>query len=260
MLTISQVAAYAGVTVRAVRHYHAKGLLPEPDRDHSGYRRYDAGAVVELIKIRTLADAGVPLSRVNELLHADEQEFAVAIAQIDRRLRAEIRERQEHRRRIAQLAVGHDVALPDEVVAYLERLREHGVPAEMIALERDAWILAAARWPEQIPAIMADKQAQLDDPRVLRLYGLFQRVATEWEIDPTSAAVEELLNEVADCLHDLFEDASANGRLDLHQPLDLSYNRLMDSLADDAHPVVGRLRTLMDDRGWVGWTRMERRA
>ena len=48
MLTISQLATYAGVTVRAVRHYHAKGLLPEPERDSSGYRRYDAAAVVEL--------------------------------------------------------------------------------------------------------------------------------------------------------------------------------------------------------------------
>ena len=36
MLTISQLAAYAGVTVRAVRHYHAKGLLPEPERDAPG--------------------------------------------------------------------------------------------------------------------------------------------------------------------------------------------------------------------------------
>lgn len=63
MLTISELASYAGVTVRAVRHYHAKGLLPEPHRDHSGYRGYDAGAVVELIRIRTLAEAGVPLAR-----------------------------------------------------------------------------------------------------------------------------------------------------------------------------------------------------
>ena len=71
MLTISQLASYAGVTVRAVRHYHAKGLLPEPERDYSGYRRYDAKAVVELIKIRTLAQAGVPLARVQELLGAE---------------------------------------------------------------------------------------------------------------------------------------------------------------------------------------------
>lgn len=73
MLTIGQLASYAGVTVRAVRHYHAKGLLPEPERDHSDYRRYDAHAVVELIKIRTLADAGVPLARVRELLAAGER-------------------------------------------------------------------------------------------------------------------------------------------------------------------------------------------
>lgn len=56
MLTISQLAAYAGVTVRAVRHYHQIGLLPEPGRDRSGYRTYD-GAVVRLIRIRTLADS-----------------------------------------------------------------------------------------------------------------------------------------------------------------------------------------------------------
>ena len=29
MLTIGQLASYAGVTVRAVRHYHQIGLLPE---------------------------------------------------------------------------------------------------------------------------------------------------------------------------------------------------------------------------------------
>ena len=49
MLTIGQLAAYAGVTVRAVRHYHQIGLLPEPERDASGYRRYGPTAVVSLI-------------------------------------------------------------------------------------------------------------------------------------------------------------------------------------------------------------------
>ncbi len=90
MLTIGQLAAYAGVTVRAVRFYHQKGLLPEPERDDSGYRRYDAAAVVELIRIRTLAEAGVPLSRVRELLAADADAFAAAVEQIDRRLVDEI--------------------------------------------------------------------------------------------------------------------------------------------------------------------------
>ena len=55
MLTIGQLASYTGVTVAAVRHYHRIGLLPEPERDRSGYRSYDAGAVVRLIRIHALS-------------------------------------------------------------------------------------------------------------------------------------------------------------------------------------------------------------
>jgi len=60
MLTIGQLAEYTGVTVRAIRHYYQRGLLAEPGRDASGYRRYGGRAVVDLIRIKTLAAAGVP--------------------------------------------------------------------------------------------------------------------------------------------------------------------------------------------------------
>ena len=33
---------YAGVTIKAIRHYHKRGLLDEPPRDSSNYRRYSA--------------------------------------------------------------------------------------------------------------------------------------------------------------------------------------------------------------------------
>src|SRR5690349_2408686 len=166
MLTIGQLASYAGVTIRAVRHYHQIGLLREPERDASGYRTYDAVAVVRLIRIRILAEAGVPLSRTRELLDADPATFAAATAEIDKQLRARIRALQEYRRRIAQLACVDLLAVPKEVVDYLDRLRALGVPEMVIDLERDAWILIAARLPETIPAIMAEKVAQLADPNV----------------------------------------------------------------------------------------------
>ena len=111
MLTISRLAAYAGVTVRAVRHYHQIGLLPEPERTDSGYRAYDAAAVVRLIRIRTLADAGVPLARVQDLLDAGPEEFAGGVQEIDKDLRAEIRRLQGNRKRIARLAAGEHLAL-----------------------------------------------------------------------------------------------------------------------------------------------------
>jgi DNA-binding transcriptional MerR regulator len=255
MLTIGQLASYAGVTVRAVRHYHAKGLLPEPERDHSGYRRYDAKAVVELIRIRTLAEAGVPLARVQELLAADDEEFARAVDEIDVRLRREIRERQEHRRQIARLAAGDSLSLPDEVVDYLDQMRAKGVPDLLVDAERDAWILMAARWPEKMPEFMADKLAQLEDPRTIRLYRLIGELL-EVGVD------EERLGAVADLIAEMAEQAAARGDLD-RQNADMndeSYVALIDAFASESHPLVERLQELMAERGWSGWARMEKAA
>jgi DNA-binding transcriptional MerR regulator len=253
MLTISELASYAGVTVRAVRHYHAKGLLPEPERDHSGYRRYDAKAVVELIKIRTLAEAGVPLARVHELLEADEEEFAAAVAEIDRRLRREIRELQEHRRQIAKLAAGDSLSLPDEVVHYLDQLRAKGVAEAVVEGERDGWILMAARWPEKIPELMTDKLAQLEDPRTVQLYLLIGELL---ELGPD----EERLNAVADLIAEMSEQAAESGELERQREEmnDDAFVALIDAFASNSHPLVERLQELMVERGWSGWSRMER--
>ena len=254
MLTIGRLAAYAGVTIRAVRHYHQVGLLAEPERDASGYRNYDAAAVVRLIRIRTLAEAGVPLSRVRDLLDADPETFAAATAEIDRQLRGQIRSLQEHRRRIAQLGSGDSLALPDEVVDYLDRLRAIGAPEAVVAPERDAWILMAAQYPHLLPAMMADKVAQLDNPQVVRLYQLIGRIAENWQD-------EELLRETADLMSELLEQSAASGELDGQDELmpDAAFIGLMDSFADATHPVVGRLRELLVERGWTGWTKLEKR-
>jgi len=253
VLTIGQLAAYSGVTTRAVRHYHQIGLLPEPERDASGYRTYTAPDVVRLIRIRTLAEAGVPLARVEDLLAADEEGFASAVAEIDRRLRAEIRQLQEHRRRIAALAAGDSLALPPEVVAYLDRLRASGASQAMVEGERDAWILVAARWPEQISEFMVDKMAQLDDPRTVQLYGLLDELATAGMDDGRLVAVADLLTE-------LVEEAAQRGELERQNDFsgDDAFIELLDSFATDSHPMVERLQELMAERGWKGWSRLER--
>jgi DNA-binding transcriptional MerR regulator len=252
MLTISQLASYAGVTVRAVRHYHAKHLLPEPERDASGYRRYDAQAVVQLIRIRTLAEAGVPLSRVHELLAADGEEFAAAVGEIDRRLRAEIQEIQQHRRRIAQLAAGDSLALPPEAVGYLDRLRGLGLPDELVDLERDAWILVAAELPEQMPGLMRMKNQQLDDPAVITLYRDLLE-ALDWPSgDPR-------LEGLADRLVALFEESEAHEQENpVAFPLSDEMVGLLDSVFLAHAPFAPRLLVLLEERGWTGWTRIAR--
>lgn len=253
MLTIGELASYAGVTVRAVRHYHAKGLLPEPERDHSGYRRYGAGSVIELVKIRTLAEAGVPLARVRELLQADEEEFAAAVADIDKRLRAEIRERQRHRERIARLAAGDNLVLPREVVEYLDRLRALGVDERIVAVERDGWIPLAARSPERVPEWMARKQEQIADPQNIDFYLTLSKALDRTDDDP-------LLVELADKLaayitHIADEEGEAYvDDTDIEPP----FAELLDTLVFDTLPPARRLIELLTKRGWTGWTKLER--
>ena len=249
MLTISQLASYAGVTVRTVRHYHAKGLLPEPERDRSGYRRYDAAAVVELIRIRTLAEAGVPLSRVLELLGAAPDEFASAVAQIDRRLRAEIREAQQHRARIAQLAAGDSLALPPEAVAYLDGLRELGVPELVVDAERDAWILVAAQLPEEMPFFMQMKQSQLETDGVRELYLAIADVTTREPSDPQVADFVDRLAEQFETVSDAQWEADR---------LTDDLAALLDGVFLDSVPAGRRILRLLEERGWTGWTKIRR--
>jgi DNA-binding transcriptional MerR regulator len=253
MLTIGELASYAGVTVRAVRHYHAKGLLPEPERDHSGYRRYDAGAVVELIRIRTLAGAGVPLARVRQLLRADEEEFAAAVADIDERLRAEIRERQRHRERIARLASGDNLVLPPEVVEFLDRLRALGVDERIVQVERDGWIPLAAHSPERVPEWMARKREQIADPRLIAFYLTLGHALDRRDDDPRLA---ELADQLAAYITEMADEQGEDyvDDADIEPP----FVQLMDTLAFDTAPPARRLIELLKSRGWSGWTKLKR--
>ena len=138
MLTIGQLAAYAGVTVRAVRHYHQIGLLPEPERDASGYRRYGAtGGRVPHQDPHPRRRRRAAVRRSAQMLEADAPAFAEAVQKIDNHLRDEIERLETSRKQIAQLAAGDSLVLPPEVVAYLDRLREIGVSERMVEGERD---------------------------------------------------------------------------------------------------------------------------
>ncbi|MGW9343410.1 MerR family transcriptional regulator [Streptomyces albidoflavus] len=58
---IGDAAAFAGITPRAIRHYHGIGLLPEPERGGDGRRRYGYDDMIRLLWIRKMADAGISL-------------------------------------------------------------------------------------------------------------------------------------------------------------------------------------------------------
>jgi DNA-binding transcriptional MerR regulator len=241
-LTISQLAGHVGVTVRAIRHYHQRGLLPEPERDASGYRRYGAQAVVDLIRIKTLSDAGVPLARIEGLMAAGPDEFAAAVSDIDAALREKIRELTRSRRRIAELAGGERLFLPAEVVAVLDRLRDIGVSERSVQLERDAWITVAALSPEQIPPWARQKLAALADPEFRRIY-LAVDEAQGWDADDP-----RLARLVADMVawKDRFGQGSGQGgdQEPAGMAMDPAVVTLMSEHVADALPVWRRLAEL----------------
>ncbi|MGF1645353.1 MAG: MerR family transcriptional regulator [Kineosporiaceae bacterium] len=67
-----ELAELAGTTVRAVRHYHAVGLLEEPRRRTNGYKEYGVAHLVRTVRIRRLTDLGFSLAQVAEMGDADE--------------------------------------------------------------------------------------------------------------------------------------------------------------------------------------------
>jgi DNA-binding transcriptional MerR regulator len=169
-LTIGQLADYAGVTIKAVRHYHRRGLLPEPPRDASGYRRYTATDAIALVKIRTLAEAGVPLARIGSLLAAEPAEFAVSMTEIDRKLHERVEELHRTRERIARLSAGDRLFVSEEVADLLDRLRQLGVSQRTVQMERDLWILMQSVAPAEAATWLTDKRDALADPEFRAIY------------------------------------------------------------------------------------------
>jgi len=182
MITIGQLADYAGVTIQAVRHYHRLGLLAEPPRDSSGYRSCSAADALTLVKIRTLAEAGVPLARVRDLLAADPEQFTTAIAEIDRALQARADNIRRTRDRLANLRAGDRLFLGPPVVGYLNRLRDLGVSQRRVQMEQDGWILMQSVSPGQAAAWLDDELDAIDDPEFAAIYRDYD-TAFDWAPD-----------------------------------------------------------------------------
>jgi DNA-binding transcriptional MerR regulator len=187
LLTISQLAKYVGVTVRAVRHYHALGLLPEPARDGSGYRRYGAEDVIALTRIKTLANAGVPLSQIEKLMESSADDFKAAITSIKADITQRVAQLEETKRRLDALQSGDRMFVSEAIADYLKYLRRIGLSEATVAYERSAWILISALHPKYADAWSTEKKAMIARPGVASLYRQLDE-ARNWPVnDPRIA-------------------------------------------------------------------------
>ncbi|MGW3396605.1 MerR family transcriptional regulator [Streptomyces hydrogenans] len=188
-LTIGQAAGFIGVTIKTVRHYHRLGLVAEPDRDGSGYRRYGSADLFRLTRVRTLAEAGVPLAEIGGLLDAGPEHFAATLQDVHRRLTEQIEALTARRDRLHRLDHGDRALLPDRACAALERLTALGFDPDYVAAQREALVLARAGVPEIFDRFLARLESSLDDPESVDLTrrGL---EAASW--DPADPRIPEL--------------------------------------------------------------------
>ena len=195
VITIGQLARYAGVSTKTVRVYHDKGLLSEPARDASGYRRYTAQDAIDLIKIRTLAKAGVPLARIRAINAASDEAFQRALGEIDTELSARIRSLRHTQRRLRELASGHTQLLPADVDRHLEQLGGLGFSERWVRMERDLWILVFATHPDMADELFRDQAQSLTDPALRQIYLDYDRAH---DLDPRDPFITDLSRRIID--------------------------------------------------------------
>ena len=85
-----EIATLGGVTVRALRHYHQVGVLPEPERGSNGYRDYTVHDLVRLLRVKRLAALGIPLERMPEMLDGEPATQEDLLDSLDHDIDAEI--------------------------------------------------------------------------------------------------------------------------------------------------------------------------
>ena len=92
-LTISRLAASAGVHIETVRYYQRRGLLEAPARPPSGVRRYGPSEVARLQFIRRAQAMGFSLDEVAGLLKVEGQRACEQTRLLTEHKLAEVRQR-----------------------------------------------------------------------------------------------------------------------------------------------------------------------
>lgn len=72
MMTVHEVSAISGATIRTLRYYDRIGLLSPAARTEAGYRLYDDAALTRLQRILLLRELEIPLRDISRLLTLSE--------------------------------------------------------------------------------------------------------------------------------------------------------------------------------------------
>ncbi|WP_046501353.1 MerR family transcriptional regulator [Streptomyces odonnellii] len=217
-MRIGELAGVAGVTTRAVRHYHRIGLLPEPSRQSNGYRDYSLRDAVELARIRRLTELGLSLEEVRAVLADDAGKDLVEIlGELDadlarqeeaiRRRRARLGQLLEQARRTGRLPaeapVSPGLAAIFEDMARLSA-RLPGPEPVSAAKERELLALLETGSPDGGRGWLdvLTRSLRADPEAMRRAYGVYARLDELAEAGEDDPRVEETARAVVGSIPD----------------------------------------------------------
>ena len=93
--TAGEIARIAGVSLRTIRYYDAKGLLPPVSHSDTGYRLYDKGSLSLLQRILMLKYLGFSLEEIQKLVAAQEADDLDQEAILDHQKKLLLERRQQ---------------------------------------------------------------------------------------------------------------------------------------------------------------------
>ncbi|MEU0446173.1 MerR family transcriptional regulator [Streptomyces tendae] len=221
---IGDAAAFAGTTPRAIRHYHAIGLLPEPERGADDRRRYGYDDMIRLLWIRKMADVGIALEDIRTTFEPGtvieqslvrlEESLAAQAAVIERQ-RAAVRNWRESGDPLGLLS-----PLVTDRVRHLppNSLRRSDLDT-LLVTERIFGPLGAALQADRFIVLATHPELRAEDDRLTEA-----ETALDDSVDPDDPRVEEIAAQW--CAHELavesaIEEAGLDDALDelaVHQP------------------------------------------
>lgn len=242
------LARLAGVTVRALRHYHQVGVLPEPERRSNGYRDYDVQDLIRVLRVKRLASLGIPLERMPDLLAEPSADAGGLLAELDAELDRQIERLTRQRSLVARLRE-HDAPLdlPPELSQFVATLAGAGLSADLARLDRDqAVLLAHLAGDDGMPGLARLYERLVDPGLVDAIVSLSERFG---RLGPGSADenVAELVDDFVTTLAPVIADFSASEpMIDLMGSSEILDRYTTDALTEQQQSVLAQLGARLD--------------
>ncbi len=199
MMTVHEVSQLAGVSVRALHHYHQIGLLRPAKISEAGYRLYDDAALERLQYILLFRELQFPLREIKGILDSPDFDRNRALEQQI----ALLRMKKEHLENLIDLACGikmTGVKNLDFTAFDTKKIDEYARQA------KESW----GHTPEfrQFQEKAKGRTREQEREISVDLMGILAKFGEMQQLDPAERSVQEQVKKLQDFITEHFYDCS----------------------------------------------------